>query len=177
VAGGRSPRTLVAMDVSFHRAVDAKDRRPWVARVRKMRVEGSILGSGVGDELPHDLVTFVVERELGLTDGFFGTVAAGGTFRSMAKRRHRAGKAVIARNRSSLDGAEHVVHEHWDAWRQGRDTPCTAAFERAHAEWRASRRARPSRCRGTWRCRGRPSSAGVASRTHRAWTAAARLAT
>jgi hypothetical protein len=125
------------MEVSFHRAVDRKDLRPWVARVRKMRVEGSILGSSVGDELPHDLVTFVVERELGMADGFFGTVAAGGTFRSMAKKRHRAGRQVIARNRLALGRAEGVVHEHWDAWRQGRATPCADAFETTQDAWRA----------------------------------------
>jgi len=112
------------VEVSFYRAINVKDRRPWVARVRKMRVDGSILGSSVGNELPHDLVTFVVERELGVVDGFFATVAAGGTFRSMAKKRHGAGKAVIARNRPGLDRAERLVHEHWDAWRQDRPTPC-----------------------------------------------------
>jgi hypothetical protein len=125
------------MEVSFHRAVDRKDLRPWVARVRKMRVEGSILGSSVGDELPHDLVTFVVERELGMADGFFGTVAAGGTFRSMAKKRHRAGREVIARNRLALGRAEGVVHEHLDAWRQGRATPCARALETVQGAWRA----------------------------------------
>lgn len=126
------------MEVSFYRAIDIKDRRPWVARVRKMRVDGSILGSSVGNELPHDLVTFVVERELGVVDGFFATVAAGGTFRSMAKKRHGAGKAVIARNRQGLDRAERLVHEHWDAWRQDRPTPCASSLGRAQADWHAS---------------------------------------
>jgi hypothetical protein len=129
--------TVTDVEVSFYRAIDAKDRKPWVARVRKMRVEGSILGSSVGVELPHDLVTFVVERQLGIVDGFFATVAAGGTFRSMAKTRHRAGKAVIAHNRPALDRAERLVHEHWDAWRRGRPTPCASSFERARADWRA----------------------------------------
>jgi hypothetical protein len=107
--------------VSFSRAINAKDRRPWVARVRKMRGDGSILGSSVGNELPHDLVTFIVERELGVVDGFFATVAAGGTFRSMAKKRHGAGKAVIARNRPGLDRAERLVHD-----RGGRLRPTSA---------------------------------------------------
>ena len=130
--------TVTDVEVSFYRAINVKDRRPWVARVRKMRVDGSILGSSVGNELPHDLVTFVVERELGVVDGFFATVAAGGTFRSMAKKRHGAGKAVIARNRPGLDRAERLVHEHWDAWRQDRPTPCASSLERAQADWQAS---------------------------------------
>jgi hypothetical protein len=125
------------VEVTFYKAIDAKDRRPWRAQVGKMRVEGSILGSAFGDHLPHDLVTFVVERELGIADGFFGTVAAGGTFRSMAKKRHRHGKSVIARNRTALDRAEQVVHGHWDAWRQVRETPCAEAFDRVQAEWRS----------------------------------------
>jgi hypothetical protein len=130
--------TVTDVEASFHRSINAKDRRPWVARVGKMRVDGSILGSSVGDELPHDLVTFVVERDLGIVDGFFATVAAGGTFRSMAKKRQRAGKAVIAHNRPGLDRAERLVHEHWEAWRQGRPTRCASSFERAQADWRAS---------------------------------------
>ena len=130
--------TVTDVEVSFYRAIDVKDHRPWVARVRKMRVDGSIHGSSVGNELPHDLVTFVVERELGVVDGFFATVAAGGTFRSMAKKRHGAGKAVIARNRQGLDRAERLVHEHWDAWRQDRPTPCASSLGRAQADWQAS---------------------------------------
>jgi hypothetical protein len=55
----------------------------------------------------------------------------------MAKKPHRDGKAAIARNRAALDGAERVVHEHWDAWREGRETPCAAAFERVQRDWRA----------------------------------------
>jgi hypothetical protein len=55
----------------------------------------------------------------------------------MAKKRHRDGKAAIARNRPALDRAERIVHEHWDAWREGRPTPCAAAFERVQADWRA----------------------------------------
>ncbi len=37
----------------------------------------------------------------------------------------------------ALDRAERIVHGHWDAWRQGRPTPCATAFERAQAGWRA----------------------------------------
>jgi hypothetical protein len=47
------------------------------------------------------------------------------------------GKAVIAHNRPGLDRAERLVHEHGDAWRRGRPTPCAGSFERARADWRA----------------------------------------
>jgi hypothetical protein len=80
-------------------------------------------------------VTFVVEKDLAITDGFFGTVADGGTFRSMAKRKNKPGRAVIARNLHGLMSAEHVVNEVWGDWLAGRDTPCRAALDRAYDAW------------------------------------------
>jgi len=124
------------VEVTFKKAAERKDFPVWVATNGKARINGSHLGSDPR-HLPHDIVTLVVERELGITDGFFGTVAAGGTFRSMAKRRHAAGRAVIARNRSGLQNAEHVVNRVWGDWRSGRPTPCTAALDAALAAWRA----------------------------------------
>jgi hypothetical protein len=40
-------------------------------------------GGRAGTALPHDIRHLVVERELGLDDGFWGTVAAGAVFGSM----------------------------------------------------------------------------------------------
>jgi hypothetical protein len=70
------------VDVTFQKAAPSKDTPPWIAVNGKSRIVGSHLGSDP-QRLPHDIVTFVIERELGLVDGFFGTVAAGGTFRSI----------------------------------------------------------------------------------------------
>ncbi|HJR25785.1 MAG TPA: hypothetical protein VJ804_09940, partial [Acidimicrobiales bacterium] len=123
------------MEVVFTKQAHPKHFPPWVAKVGKMRVEGSHLGCRPVDHLPHDVVTFVVERELDITDGFFATVAAGGTFRSMRKRRHASGKAAIARNRGGIDAAEVTANTHWEAWRHGRPTPCAAALDRALADW------------------------------------------
>jgi hypothetical protein len=122
------------VQVTFTKKAHTKDFPPWVARIGKSTVVGSHLGCEP-DRLGHDLVTFVVERELGIDDGFFGTVAAGGTFRSMGKRRHAAGKQVIAHNRPGLTRAEGVVHRAWDDWLDGRDAPCNAALDAALAEW------------------------------------------
>src|SRR5206468_3650450 len=102
----------------------------------KTRIEGSHLGSDPR-HLPHDIVTLVVERELGLTDGFFGTVAAGGTFRSMRKRRHAAGKAAIAKNRPGIRSAEGLVGRTWSAWLAGQPTPCSETLDAALDAWRA----------------------------------------
>ena len=124
------------MRVTFTKAGDRKDFRVWVATVGRRRIEGAGLGSDPR-HLPHDIVTLVIERELGITDGFFGTVAAGGTFRSMLKRRSTAGRAVIARNRAGLTVAEHTVNDVSRKWRAGTDTTCNEALDRTYAAWMA----------------------------------------
>lgn len=108
----------------------------WVARLGKRRIEGSHLGSD-DRHLGHDIVTLVVERELGIRDGFFGTVAAGGVFKSMARRQKPSRRMAIAEHREALNAAEHIVHRHWDAWLQGRPTPCAAALDEALERWAA----------------------------------------
>ena len=124
------------MEVTFRKAAHRRDFPPWIATKGKTRIVGSHQGSDAR-ELPHDIVTLVVERELRLSDGFFGTVAAGGTFRSMRKRRHAAGKAAIAARRSGLAAAERLVDHEWGAWKLGHPTPCRAALDAALAGWRA----------------------------------------
>ena len=58
---------------------------------------------------------YVIERVVGLADGLLGTVEAGGTVRSMRRRRHAARKAAIAANRPGLGRAEHLVNDTWVA--------------------------------------------------------------
>jgi hypothetical protein len=128
------PPTVGDVQVTFTKKRDAKHFPVWVARLGKRRIEGSHLGSE-DRHLGHDIVTLVVERELGIRDGFFGTVAAGGVFRSMARRRKPAGRTVIAGNRAALDRAERTVHEHWSAWLAGRPTPCAAALDEVLERW------------------------------------------
>jgi hypothetical protein len=126
----------VSVEVTFQKASHSRDFPPWVAKKGKSHIVGSHLGSDPR-HLPHDIVTFVIERELGLADGFFGTVAAGGTFRSMRRRRHAAGKAAIAANRPGLRRAEQIVNETAAAWQAGRPTACTAALDAAAEAWAA----------------------------------------
>ena len=129
-------RRVAAMEVTFTKAAHAWHFPIWVARKRKSRIAGSILGRDPR-RLPHDIVTLVVERELGIVDGFLATVAGGGTFRSMAKRRHADGKAAIARNRAGLDRAEHVVGTTCAEWLAGRTTRCNDALDATLDAWRA----------------------------------------
>jgi hypothetical protein len=90
----------------------------------------STMGGATG--LPHDLVTFVVERELGLNGGFFNLTAHGGIFRSSRRRFTRPGRALIAAHRADLDEAERTVNTTANAWRAGRPTP---ALDAAAEEW------------------------------------------
>jgi hypothetical protein len=90
----------------------------------------STMGGATG--LPHDLVTFVVERELGLNGGFFNLTAHGAIFPSSRRRFTRPGRALIAAHRADLDAAERTVNTTADAWRAGRPTP---ALDAAAAAW------------------------------------------
>lgn len=89
--------------------------------------------------LPHDLVHYVVERELGLTWGFWGLVAAGATFMSVTRcagrkrpRYHEEGQWLIQQHRDELGEAEALVGVLLDVWRTG--AGAEAAY-RAVLEW------------------------------------------
>lgn len=110
----------------------------WTAlRPPRTKVPGSTMA--VGKDLPHDLATFVIERELGLEHGFWGCVAAGATFRSLGRKRTPQGKAVIASRVTHLDTAEVQVNEVVVAWRAGQPTPVDDALDEMLARWRSLR--------------------------------------
>ena len=92
------------------------------------------LGRG---EMPHDLVQLVVEGALGLTRGFWGSVADGATFRSTGRKRTKPGRAVIAANVKDIAAAERIVDEHYTLWKQGRPTPTAPYFDDIDARWKA----------------------------------------
>jgi hypothetical protein len=96
--------------------------------------------------LPHDLVHYIVERELGLVWGFWGLVAAGATFASVTQcggrtRRYQyaEGQWLIKQHRDDLAEAEALVGVLQGIWR-----------ESVREGWRAQRAAL-ARC---WRCLG-----------------------
>lgn len=108
----------------------------WEAlRPPRTRVPGPTMAAGA--DLPHDLVTFVIEGALAIRHGFWGCVADGATFRSLGRRRTQPGVAVIRRHAADLDDAEWRVHEVYAAWRRGEPTPCTVELDRMLAAWRA----------------------------------------
>jgi hypothetical protein len=89
--------------------------------------------------VPHDLAHAVAERQFGLIDGVFGSIAAGAVFENMrvvaGRPRHDAAersKRILAANKGSLTVAEvmaGVVHHAVE-----RPTG-TAVFEEARHDW------------------------------------------
>jgi hypothetical protein len=92
---------------------------------------------GGATRLPHDLATFVVERELGVRGGFFNLTAHGAIFRSSKRPFTRPGRQLIAEHRAELDAAETLVNAEQDAWRAGRPTPVAAVLDEADRAWAA----------------------------------------
>ena len=78
---------------------------------------------GYSDLIPHDLVHFVVETELGLRDGIFGQLAAGGdagTFVPTQEQRTRAWARRTARRNSStgrdMGASEDLAAQVYPRW-------------------------------------------------------------
>jgi hypothetical protein len=97
--------------VTFPRFAD--HQRGWALVERDDGVCYRMDGGPVTAALPHDLVHFTVERELGMPDGIWGAAAAGVVFNSMS---HHSGRrpphaaqrsaALIRANRDRLQRAE-----------------------------------------------------------------------
>jgi hypothetical protein len=124
------------VDVAFFK-IDEGRLCQWTARPRKRKpFVGSTMASG--RDLPHDLAHFVVEEAVGLECGFWGLLAKGASFASVAARRPtRPGRELIRAHRAELAHAEDVVNAHLKAWRSGSRTPVAPALDRMLARWRA----------------------------------------
>ena len=124
------------MDVVFTKVDDGRLCR-WTAQPPgRKRFVGSTMASG--RQLPHDLAHFVVEEALGLESGFWGLVAKGATFASVAGRRPtRPGRELVRAHQANLAAAEGVVNAHLKAWLAGQATPVAAALESMLARWRS----------------------------------------
>src|SRR5918911_570859 len=73
------------MHVEFYK-VDEGRLCGWVATPPKRRAfQGTTMAAG--RSLPHDLTQFVIERALGVRDGFWGLLAHGAWFASVPGRR------------------------------------------------------------------------------------------
>jgi len=124
------------MDVAFSKLDDGRLCR-WTAQPRgRKRFVGSTMASG--RHLPHDLAHFVVEEALRIESGFWGLLAKGATFASVAgRRRTRPGRQLIRTHQAELARVEWVVNAHLKAWLTGQPTPVAAALERMLGRWRS----------------------------------------
>jgi hypothetical protein len=124
------------MRVEFYRSDDGRTCG-WVATPPGRRpFEGTTMAAG--RDLPHDLAQFVVERALGVHEGFWGLLANGATFKSVPGRRlTQPGRALVREHTTALEAIEGVANAHVDAWRRGAPTPVGAALDVMYARWLA----------------------------------------
>ena len=124
------------MLVTFRKLVEKRCSYWEAVRGARTRVPGTSMALGDGG-LPHDLVQLIVEGVVGVDRGFWGSVAAGATFKSTGRKRTRPGRAVIAANRAAIAEAEGVVGDHYRRWQRGEPTPTAAHFDDIARRWAA----------------------------------------
>lgn len=109
----------------------------WVATPPHRRpFQGTTMAAG--RDLPHDLAQFVVERALGVRDGFWGLLANGASFASVPGRRPtQHGRALVRAHLDSLEAVEGMANAHVVAWRRGAPTPVGPALDVMLARWLA----------------------------------------
>ncbi|HUF33953.1 MAG TPA: hypothetical protein VMN58_12175 [Acidimicrobiales bacterium] len=122
------------MRITFFKMVEDRLSYWEAVRGKRTRIPGTPMALGRGG-MPHDLLQLLVEGTVGIDDGFWGSVAAGATFRSTGRKRTKPGRAVIAQNRGGIDRAEHVVGEHLRRWTHGEPTPCAEVLNFYAGRW------------------------------------------
>ena len=124
----------VGVQVTFCKLVEARVTTWEAVRGKRTHIPGTTMALGRGG-LPHDLIQLIVEGSLGIEQGFWGSVAAGATFKSTGRKRTRPGRAVIAANRAVIAEAEGIVGEHLARWEQGFPTPAARHFDEVSRHW------------------------------------------
>lgn len=100
-------------------------------RSRRNRIRRSaVLG---GAALPHDLEQLVVEAALGVTHGFWGSVANGSAIAWRGPG--SSGHAAVAVPRRDPNELDHLVAVHVALADQGRPTPVAEPLARFRALW------------------------------------------
>ncbi len=124
------------MRVTFYKLTSQRGTYWKALRGKRTWVPGSFMALGRGD-LPHDLTQFVVEAATGTTDGFWGSIEQGATFKSTGRKRTKPGRAIIAKNRDGLANAEALTGRHVLEWKRGDSTPVAEALTRFDEIWRS----------------------------------------
>ena len=122
------------MRVTFFKLVEERCSYWEAVRGKRSKVPGTPMALGRGG-MPHDLLQMLVEGTVGIDDGFWGSVAAGATFKSTGRKRTKPGRAMIAQNRFGIDRAEHVVGEHLRRWTKGEPTSCAEVLDSCAGRW------------------------------------------
>lgn len=142
---GDSGREGVVMDVTFHRLAG---NRYFSTAVRDDGVTVTIPGYDRTSAVPHDLAHFVAERDLGMTRGFWGSVAAGALFPNMAvvsgrQKPHAAerSKHILKAHAADIGMSEAVAGAIHDAVED--DLAAEVALNRWRAQWRSAGTAPP----------------------------------
>jgi hypothetical protein len=133
----RSRGTFLVVQVAFLIFDPEKRISGWEATIGKRSRVRSHMGGARPDQLPHDLLQYVVEAEAGYKHGFWDLVSKGATFRSTDRRRTKPGRALIAQHRAEIKAAEGLPNAHVAAWRAGERTPVTSALDKAARQWTA----------------------------------------
>lgn len=108
----------------------------WTAtRGKRTEVPGSYMPAG--KDIPHDLGQYVVEAATGYTDGFWGLIDRGATFKSTGRKSTRPGRAIIRDHRAELDASEGLAGAHLAAWRAGEISDVGGALTVAYDQWQA----------------------------------------
>jgi hypothetical protein len=130
----RHRRTVAAVRVMFLRHAEKRSAISWVAVcAKRRRVPGSYMA--VGQDVPHDLLQYVVEAAEDYEHGFWGLVEHGATFKSTGRKRTKPGRAVIREHRDELNQAE-VLPQRWGAaWRTGDRAGVAGLVDRAYRQW------------------------------------------
>jgi hypothetical protein len=129
-------RRSTRLTVTFHKVLAPRPAAWWEAvRPTGGRIRGGYMPIGRG-VIPHDLGHMATEGHLGISDGFWGLLARGATFRHGTDRRPtRPGRALVAANRSAVHAAETLGNQHHRAWTMGEPTPVRPTFDRLAVHW------------------------------------------
>ena len=126
------------MTITFHKVLSPRPHAWWEAQRRTGGViRGGYMPIGRG-VIPHDLVHFATEAHFGITDGFWGLLARGATFKRGTDRREtRPGRELVAKNRAGLNAAESLGNANHTLWIEGKPTPVSPMFNRLAERWLA----------------------------------------
>ncbi len=134
---------MASLEVLFEKAVAGRRYRSLLRRADGVEVAfegGAYNRVGGGAQLPHDLAHLIVERELGLGQGVWGVLAAGGLFRHatvvagrQAPHAARRGRELVEAAGDAIMQAELLTRVVCDACAAGRPFDA-AALRRVNGE-------------------------------------------